>query len=96
MPDQPVLHVCSLDDRGPPLHACRKAAEAMRRANVEHTRNVFDRNRPFGLFTKGTRPELKALSGQERRPVLELPDGSTVNGSREILDRVKRQRGAAG
>jgi hypothetical protein len=31
------------------------------------------------------RPELKKLSGQEKLPVLQLPDGSTVNGSGEII-----------
>jgi glutathione S-transferase len=46
---------------------------------------VFARNRPFGLFTTGKRPELKKLSGQEKLPVLELDDGTVVVGSRDIV-----------
>jgi hypothetical protein len=85
MPDKPKLHVCSIDRGGPKLHACRKADDALNDAGIDHERAVFDKNRPFGLFTSGKRPELKALSGQEKLPVLELPDGSTINGSGEII-----------
>ncbi|MEY2516224.1 MAG: Glutathione S-transferase, N-terminal domain [bacterium] len=85
MPSRPTLHVCSFDRGGPGLHACRRADDALRDAGIDHERAVFDQNRPFGLFTSGKRPELKALSGQEKLPVLELPDGSTVNGSAAII-----------
>jgi glutathione S-transferase len=47
---------------------------------------VAGRGRLFGLFTKGRRPELKKLSGQEKLPVLELEDGTTINGSKNIID----------
>jgi glutathione S-transferase len=46
---------------------------------------VFARNRPFGLFTAGRRPELKKLSGQEKLPVLELDDGTVLAGSGSIV-----------
>lgn len=46
---------------------------------------MHDRNRPLGLFTKGKRPELKELSGQEKLPVLRLDDGTTVSGSKQIV-----------
>jgi glutathione S-transferase len=85
MADEIVLHVCHIDDGGLPVHPCRRAAKALREAGIEHRRNVFDRNRPMGWFTAGKRPELKKLSGQEKLPVLELPDGSTVNGSGKII-----------
>jgi glutathione S-transferase len=85
MPDKPTLHVCSLDQAGPGLHACRRAHDALTEAGIEHDKSVFDRNRPFGLLTAGRRPDLKALSGQEKLPVLELPDGATVNGSGAII-----------
>ena len=80
-----VLYTCHIDDGGPPVHPCRRAHEALREAGHEYRTEVADRNRPFGLFTKGRRPELKKMSGQEKLPVLQLPDGSTVNGSREII-----------
>ena len=80
-----VLYTCHIDDGGPPVHPCRRAHEALRAAGHAYRTEVADRNHPFGFFTKGKRPELKALSGQEKLPVLQLPDGSTVNGSREII-----------
>jgi glutathione S-transferase len=46
---------------------------------------IAGRGIPFGLFTSGRRPELKELSGQEKLPVLRLPDGSTINGSAKII-----------
>ena len=85
MSEEPILHVCHLDDGGPPVHPCRRAIDALDEAGVRYRRNVFDRNRPFGMFTKGRRPELRKISGQEKLPVLELPDGTTVNGSGDII-----------
>jgi glutathione S-transferase len=84
MPQKPTLHVCHIDQGGPSGHPCRRAEEALEAAGIDHERSVFDTNRPFGLFTSGKRPELKAMSGQEKLPVLELPDGSTVNGGGAI------------
>ncbi|MDX6679866.1 MAG: hypothetical protein QOE31_3918 [Solirubrobacteraceae bacterium] len=86
MPDKPTLHVCHFDRAGPGVHACRRASDALVGAGIEHERAVFDKNRPLGLLTGGTRPGLKAMSGQEKLPVLELPDGTTVNGSGAIID----------
>lgn len=87
----PTLHVCHIDQGGPPFHACRRAHEALVEAGVEHERHVFARNRPGGLLTTGRRPELLALSGQEKLPVLELTDGSTINGSKAIVAWAHRQ-----
>lgn len=85
MPDKLMLHVCHLDQGGPPFHPCRRVEDALVEAGIDHDRSVFARNRPAGMFTKGKRPELKAMSGQEKLPVLELPDGTTVNGSGDII-----------
>jgi len=82
--DELTLFVCHIDEGGPPVHACRLAHHALRKHGHEYKTEVLDRNRPFGLFTSGRRPELKEMSGQEKLPVLRLPDGSTVNGSRAI------------
>jgi glutathione S-transferase len=84
-PGELVLYTCHIDDGGPPVHPCRRSHEALREAGHEYRTEVADRNRPFGLFTKGRRPELKEMSGQEKLPVLQLPDGSVVNGSRDII-----------
>jgi glutathione S-transferase len=80
-----TLYVCHIDEGGPPVHPCRMAHHALRKAGHQYRTEVFDRNRPFGFFTKGKRPELRKLSGQEKLPVLQLPDGSTVNGSGDII-----------
>jgi glutathione S-transferase len=85
MPEKPTLHVCHIDQGGPKIHACRRAHDALVAAGVDHEKVVFAKNKPFGLFTSGRRPELKAMSGQEKLPVLELRDGTTVNGSAAIL-----------
>jgi len=85
VPEKPTLYVCHIDDGGPPPHACRRAQRALRAAGHDFDKIIFARGRPFGLFTKGRRPELKALSGQEQLPVLKLPDGTTVNGSANII-----------
>jgi glutathione S-transferase len=85
MPQKLTLYVCHVDDGGPPPHACRRAQRALRDAGHDFEKIVFGKGIPFGLFTKGKRPELKAMSGQEQLPVLKLPDGSTVNGSKQII-----------
>ncbi len=85
MPDKLTLYVCHIDDGGPPPHACRRAQRALREHGHDFDKVVFARGHLFGLFTKGRRPELKALSGQEQLPVLALPGGEVVNGSSQII-----------
>jgi glutathione S-transferase len=81
-----TLYTCSLDDGGPKMHPCRKVHEAFKDAGVEYETDVFDKNRPMGLFTKGKRPELKEMTGQEKLPVLKLEDGSFITGSKNIIE----------
>jgi hypothetical protein len=85
MSDRMTLHVCHIDDGGPPPHACRRAQRALRGGGHDFQKVVSGRGKLFGLFTTGTRPELKAISGQEKLPVLVLADGTTVNGSANII-----------
>jgi glutathione S-transferase len=84
-PGELVLYTCHIDDGGAPVHPCRRAHEALRAGGHEYITEVADRNHPFGFFTTGKRPDLKRISGQEKLPVLKLPDGTTLNGSREIV-----------
>lgn len=79
------LYVCHKDDGGPKPHACRRAHEALREAGHAYETVIFDKGHYFGLFTKGRRPELKQLSGQEKLPVLQWPDGTTITGSANIV-----------
>lgn len=85
MLDKPKLHVCHVDEGGAKIHPCRRAHDALQTAGIDHDKSVFGKNRPMGLFTSGRRPALKAMSGQEKLPVLELPDGTTINGSSKIV-----------
>jgi glutathione S-transferase len=85
MGDKMTLYVCHIDDAGPPPHACKRAQRALRDAGHDFEKVVFGRGRLFGLFTKGRRPELKRLSGQEKLPVLELQDGTTISGRGKII-----------
>jgi glutathione S-transferase len=85
MAEKMTLYVCHIDDGGPPPHACKKAQRALRGAGHHFEKVIFGKGIPFGLFTTGRRPELKALSGQEKLPVLQLADGSVVNGSANII-----------
>jgi len=79
------LLVCHLDDGGLPPHACKRAQRALRAAGHDFDKTVAARGVLFGLFTTGRRPQLKLLSGQEQLPVLRLPDGTTINGSANIV-----------
>jgi glutathione S-transferase len=85
MSEKLTLYVCNIDDGGPPPHACKRAQRALRSAGHGFDKVIAARGIPFGLFTTGRRPQLKAMSGQEKLPVLRLPDGTTINGSSEII-----------
>jgi len=84
-PTEPTLYTCQYEDRFGALHACAKAHRALDEAGVTHRSQVLGKGRPMGLGTTGKRPELARISGQEKLPVLALPDGTTVNGSESIM-----------
>ncbi len=88
-----TLYVCNIDDGGPPPHACKRAQRALRAAGHDFDKVIAARGIPFGLFTTGRRPELKKLSGQEKLPVLQLKDGSTISGSAEIIEWARTREG---
>jgi glutathione S-transferase len=85
MAEKLTLYVCHIDEGGPKPHACRRAQNALRASGHDFEKVVFGKGIPFGLFTKGRRPELKAMSGQEKLPVLRLTEGTTVSGSADII-----------
>lgn len=89
-----TLLVCHIDDGGPPPHACKRAQRALRAAGHDFDKVVAGRGIPFALFTTGRRPQLKALSGQEKLPVLCLPGGETINGSANIITWARDHRAA--
>jgi glutathione S-transferase len=85
MSEKLTLFVCHIDEGGPPPHACKRTQRALRDAGHDFDKVIFARGIPFGLFTTGRRPALKEISGQEKLPVLRLPDGTTVSGSANII-----------
>lgn len=85
MSEKLTLFVCHIDDGGPPPHACKRAQRALRAAGHQFDKVIAGRGRLFGLFTTGRRPELQEMSGQEKLPVLRLADGTTINGSGNII-----------
>jgi hypothetical protein len=96
IPERLTLYVCHIDDGGPPPHACKRAQRALRDSGHDFEKVVFGKGIPFGLFTRGRRPALKAMSGQEKLPVLRFPDGTTINGSSEIIAWARANPPAAG
>jgi len=84
MPEPLTLYTCHLDRGGPKFHPCRQVHEALEAAGHEYETVVFDRNKPMGFFTKGKRPELAKMSGQEKLPVLKVGEDRTIAGSGEI------------
>jgi glutathione S-transferase len=91
MAERPTLYVCHIDEGGPKPHACRRVQNALRASHLDFEKVIFGKGIPFALFTKGRRPELKAMSGQEKLPVLKLPDGTTLSGSANIIAWAKAQ-----
>lgn len=79
------LHICHVGDKMAMLHPCAKAGKALEDAGHDIEKNIWGKGKPFGIGTEGSRPELKELSGQEKLPVLELEDGTTIAGSKEII-----------
>jgi glutathione S-transferase len=90
-----TLHVCDVDRGGPKIHPCRKVQERMDELGHSYETNIFDRNRPMGLFTRGKRPKLKKMSGQEKLPVLELDDGTMIAPSKKIIEWAEQSPPAA-
>ena len=86
MPEKLTLYVCHIDDGGPPAARLPARPGALRDAGHDFEKIVFAKGIPFGLFTKGRRPELKA----DQRPGAAsrcscCADGTTVNGSAKII-----------
>lgn len=88
----PTLYVCHVD-KIPSLHPCAKADAALTDAGVQHEKVVYGTGQPFGIGVRGKRPDLEAVSGQEKLPVLVLPGGETVNGSKAITGWAKTNAG---
>ena len=91
-PTEPILYTCQFAERFGFAHPCGKAHRALEEAGIGYRGQVFDKGRLLGVGTTGKRPELARISGQEKLPVLALPDGTTINGSTAIVAWAAEQR----
>ncbi|HEY5197364.1 MAG TPA: glutathione S-transferase N-terminal domain-containing protein [Solirubrobacteraceae bacterium] len=78
--------MCDLGEDGNRRHACRIAAEGLRNAGNNFELLTLDRTGPGRTTAKGSRPELLAMTGQEKLPALRLIDQTTIIvGSKPIV-----------
>jgi glutathione S-transferase len=84
-----VLYTCPARTHGAsaPLikHPCGVAAQALEKAGHSYEVKVVGGFKNVPLSRRGKRQEILELSGQEDVPVLVLDDGTTVNGSGQIV-----------
>lgn len=81
-----VLYTCGFKTLlGAVGHPCGHAAIALDKAGIAYEIKAVGgfKNVPF-TTGGGKRAEVKALSGQERVPILVLDDRSVISGSKEI------------
>ena len=96
MPQTPTLYVCHGDDGGPRIHPCRRVQEALRAAGIEYEKVIAAHGNPIPFLRRGSREELRELTGDTKLPALKLADGTTITDSRAILAWISRhdRRGA--
>jgi glutathione S-transferase len=94
-----VLYTCPAGTHGAnaPLikHPCGVAAKALDNAGHSYEVKVVGGFKNVPLSRKGKRKEILELTGQEDVPVLVLDDGTTVNGSSQIVSWAASHRVAA-
>ena len=90
MAEIPTLFVCHGDDGGPRVHPCRRVQEALRAAEIDYEKVVAAHGSPIPFLRKGSREELRDVTGSTKLPALKLTDGTVMTGSREILAWVAR------
>ena len=91
MADKPILYVCHGDDGGPRVHPCRRVQEALRAKGIEYDKEVAAHGSPIPFLRKGSRDDLEAKTGARKLPVMQLPDGTVLTHSRDIIAWVQRQ-----
>src|SRR6476620_11321393 len=85
MTDLPTLYVCHGDDEGPRIHPCRRVQEALRDAGIPYEKVIAAHGNPIPLFRKGSREELREVTGDTKLPALKLTDGTVITHAKAIL-----------
>ncbi|HYF25526.1 MAG TPA: glutathione S-transferase N-terminal domain-containing protein [Baekduia sp.] len=94
MDTKPTLYVCHGDDEGVRIHPCRRVQEALRARGIAYDKVIAGHGHPIPFLRKGSREELRAVTGDTRLPALVLPDGTVLTHSRAILAWAAAQAGA--
>lgn len=93
-----VLYTCPAGTHGAsaPLikHPCGVAAKALDAAGYSYKTKTVGGFKNVPLSRRGKRQEILELTGQEDVPVLVLDDGTTVNGSGQIVTWAASHRAA--
>ena len=87
----PTLYVCHGDEGGPKVHPCRRVQEAMHAKGIEYEKVIAGHGSPIPFLRKGSRDELKEVTGNTKLPTLKLPDGTVISHSRAILAWIAQQ-----
>ncbi|MGH2881558.1 MAG: glutathione S-transferase N-terminal domain-containing protein [Solirubrobacteraceae bacterium] len=87
----PTLYVCHGDEGGPKVHPCRRVQEAMHAKGIEYEKVIAGHGSPIPFLRKGSRDELKEVTGSTKLPTLKLPDGTVISHSRAILAWIAQQ-----
>jgi glutathione S-transferase len=95
MAEIPTLYVCHGDDGGPRIHPCRRVQEALGDAGVEYDKVVAAHGNPIPFLRKGSRAQLREMTGQTKLPALKLTDGTVLTPSRAIFAWIGEQRPGA-
>lgn len=84
-----ILYTCPAGKHGATTpvikHPCGVAAKALDDAGLSYEAKAVGGFKHVPLSRRGRRDEIVRLTGQEDVPVLVLDDGSTVQGSAEIV-----------
>ncbi len=93
MSDTPTLWVCHGDEGGPKVHPCKRVQEALRAKGLGYEKRIGGHGHPIPFLRKGTRDELRAATGQDRLPALQLADGTVITPSKAILRWIEERPG---
>jgi len=88
---KPILFVCHGDDGGPQMHPCRRVQEALRAAGIDYEKRIGGHGSPIPFLRRGSREAVRSATGDEKLPVMILPDGTVLTHSRAILSWVEQQ-----
>ena len=91
MSENLTLYTCHGDDGGPRMHPCRRVQEVLREKGIEYDRVIAAHGHPIPFLRKGSRDGLREATGDTKLPALQLPDGTVLTHSKEILGWIERQ-----